>query len=525
MTNAPLLTQAESDSPRRERLWPLAIAVVIYAALSIWMAVASKSFLEADGITHYLARRFALSQPLHLVGVWSRPLCVAMYCIPARFGGLIGTRVMSLALVLLMLPLLWNVSRRLGVRWLTFPCLFLLTQPLLFAHSFSEMTEIPFAFLLLVMFWAYQARWFSVLACLTAIAPLGRPEGFGLLLIVGIALLLHRRYAWVLVLPMGLILWSYAGWWLFGKPTAYPWWKWLPNNWPYSPASVYGHGSIFWLIGVLPAVIGPVGFGFAVFGVWRAFLPLPVLPGEGWGEGRASDLTAQSPHPNPLPEYRERGLISQFVSDHAFRCRVLVALIALSVLVAHSILWQLGKMASNGEPRYLLIAAPFWAILSAIGLEWIVARFHWRRAGWVFIVAAFAPIVANRLYPCFPLGIQNDDRLTNEVTDWLATQPQLRERYPLLVAAMPHLFIKLDIDKDDSRVTGDPSQQGIMHPKPGELCIWDDIYSTHNSSEAYVVTQQLLLNAGWRPIARFDVENRIAYVYVSPFDKDGRACE
>lgn len=486
---------------RRQALWPLGVAVGVYAALSAWMAVASKSFLEADGITHYLDRRFALSNPVHLVSVWSRPLCVAMYAVPARVGGLIGTRLTSLALVLLMLPLLWRVGRRVGIRHPAWACLFLLTQPLLYAHSFSELTEIPFALWVLVMFWAYEGRRFGWLAALAAVAPLGRPEGFGLLLIVGVALVLHRRWVWLLVLPLGLAVWSYAGWRLFGEPAAYPWWEWLPNNWPYSPASVYGHGSIFWLTAVAPAVVGPIGFGFMVLGVWRVC----------WSGPRA------------LASHERRSPIGMLLADHAYRCRWLVVLIPLSVLAAHSLLWAFGKMASNGEPRYLLIAAPFWAMVSAMGLEWAAERFRWRRVGWVFLLGAAAPIGANLAYPCFPLGPQDHDRLTSEITDWLDTQPQLRQRYPLLVAWLPHLYIRLDIDKDNPQQAGDSSQQGIAHPRPGELAVWDEIYATHNSSEAYCVSPDQLRDAGWRPIARFDAGGHYAYVYVSPQDIQGKA--
>ncbi len=34
--------------------------------------------------------------------------------------------------------------------------------------------------------------------------------------------------------------------------------------------------------------------------------PSPGTPGEGWGEGHSARPKSR-PHPNPLPEYRERG--------------------------------------------------------------------------------------------------------------------------------------------------------------------------------------------------------------------------
>ena len=48
------------------------------------------------------------------------------------------------------------------------------------------------------------------------------------------------------------------------------------------------------------------------------------------------------------------------VLDHESRCRALVAFLPLMILVVHSLLYRPGRMASNGEPRYMLVVAPFW---------------------------------------------------------------------------------------------------------------------------------------------------------------------
>ena len=58
-------------------------------------------------------------------------------------------------------------------------------QPLVFLHSFSELTELPFAALLALAFWAYQRRRFALLAVLISLSPLTRPEGRGAVLICG----------------------------------------------------------------------------------------------------------------------------------------------------------------------------------------------------------------------------------------------------------------------------------------------------------------------------------------------------
>lgn len=478
------------------------MAVFLYAAFSAWLAITSPYFLEADGITHFLARRFAIDQPLHFVSVWSRPLCVALYCIPAKFGGLIATRLESLALVLLTVPLVIASARCLGVRRSAWAGLFLLTQPLLFAHSFSELTEVPFALLLIAAFYCYQRQWFGAMAFLVAISPLGRPEGFGLLLVAAVALVLHRRWAWLLVLPLGLVAWNVAGWHVFGGPKDYPWWRWLGNNWPYSPESVYGRGSVLTFVQVLPAVIGPIGFGFAAFGS-VAMLRL----------GR-----------------RPLGAATAFFASHRARCRTLALLIPVGVLLAHTLLWVTGKMASNGEPRYLLVAAPFWAIVSALGLERLTRRFAWKRPLLLVAVGAALPFIANVFWTVFPLGPQNDDRLADRVATWLNDNSVLRERYPRVFAWSPHLFLRLDVDKLNDRVAGQMTRTQAQAAPGGSLLVWDSVYSDFNSSADYVVPQDLLRASGWRPLKRFvvdegDPSERTVVVYVSPTDATGQSSD
>ena len=521
-TDPPTRPLGLPDESGKTDALPIVFSAILFCVLSIWMATASNGFLEADSITHYLARRFALSEPAHLVSVWTRPFCVALYAIPAHFGGLVGTRLMSLALVMAMLAVTLIVNRRLNFTRAAFVAIFLLTQPLLFAHSFSELTEIPFALLLICCFLAYQRKQFLILTLLATLAPLARPEGFGLMLVTAFALLAHRRWWWTPILPLGLVAWSWAGWHVYGGPSEYPWWRWLPENWPYSGDSAYGHGSIFWLSIILPAVIGPMAFPLAWIGACcslslrarvreRGLADAQVLPGSKVdGSTVLDDRSSEaSPAKRALP-------FARFFHDHDYRCRALIALIPLGILAGHSVLWALGKMASNGEPRYLLIVAPFWALLAAKGYEWVCNHVGVRRPLLWTVFAAIAPIAANFAYPSFPIGPADDDKLSDQVCAWLETQSDLRQQYPLFGASLPHIFVQIDRDRLDKKHVVDSSRKTVTAPPPGVMLVWDPIYSAFNSDERFVVSEQLLRDNGWTPIARFDQQTRYAIVYLSP---------
>ena len=151
---------------------PVTLAIVCFAALSIAAAITSEGFLEADACTHYLYARFAFQQPHYFINIWGRPMGLAIGC----------------ALVA------YRIAKNQKYRWPALALIFTLAQPLVFLHSFSELTELPVAFLLGLAFWAYQKRQWFWTAVLVGLLPLSRPEGFGLLILGALALLVHRRW-------------------------------------------------------------------------------------------------------------------------------------------------------------------------------------------------------------------------------------------------------------------------------------------------------------------------------------------
>ncbi|MCS7034918.1 MAG: hypothetical protein NZ561_13140, partial [Phycisphaerae bacterium] len=152
-------------SPRPD-LAPIAIAITVFAGLSLLCAVASKGFLEADGCTHYLYARWAFQYPSYFVDIWGRPLKTALYAPAAAAFGLLGVRVTSLLVAIAVAGTAYLLARGQNYRWPALALIFTLGQPLVFLHSFSELTELPFALLLGCSFLAYQRRRYPALALL-----------------------------------------------------------------------------------------------------------------------------------------------------------------------------------------------------------------------------------------------------------------------------------------------------------------------------------------------------------------------
>jgi hypothetical protein len=443
---------------------PTIISIVVFGALSTAASIASEGFLEADGCTHYLYARFAVREPHFLVNVWGRPLFTALYALPASFGGLVGTHLLSLAIAIGCALVAHAIARGQRYRWPALALIFTLAQPLVFLHSFSELTELPFALLLGCAFLAYQRRRWLVLAILAGMGPLARPEGFGFLALTGVALVAHRRWWWLLVLPIPLVLWNHAGWVISGSRG--PWWNWLPSNWPYSQQSLYARGSVLHFVALLPAVTSPLVFPTAIFGIWRA-------------------------------------LFDRADERHRQLCQRLIALVPLSILVGHSILYATGRLASSGELRYMLVAAPFWGLLSARGWEWIFARVRWRGTVTWAGLAALAGGFANVVFPIVPLlpNPNEDYAKARRFVDWYR-RSELDRRYPRVCAAQVFIYYFLDVSPTDPQRGLEYLRGKLDPPPPGTILVWDPVYSLYNSDERRSIPAEELLKSGWVETAR-----------------------
>src|SRR3954469_13985514 len=83
----------------RNRL-ALILGVLIFAALSTWSSIKSVGFLDADAMPHYMFPRFSSREWSYFVNVWGRPLCTAVYALPANLAGVPCARDTSLVMAI-----------------------------------------------------------------------------------------------------------------------------------------------------------------------------------------------------------------------------------------------------------------------------------------------------------------------------------------------------------------------------------------------------------------------------------------
>ena len=426
-------------------------------------AITADGFLEDDAWTHYLYSRFALAKPAYFFDVWARPICTGLYALAAPWAGMIGCRVISLILVGVCVWLTMRTAKVLRIDDRV-AAIFLLGQPMLFLHSLSVMTELPFAVLLIGAFLCFlRGRWWAM-AALLGLLPLARPEGFGFLLLGVVALIAYRRFACLplLLLPIGA--WSWCGWRMWGAPPDQPWWWWLIAHWPYSAASTYGHGWLLQFVVLMPVLIGP-SVGFLVPAV-SSFILHP-----------SAFILGTEPSPLPSPGVPGEGV-----------GRWLLAAIPMLVLIVHSLLWWLGKMASYGEIRYLLIVSPFWAMLAAMG---------WQRASFKpspVLIAAVGLLITMG-FKITTLRSSPEGRIAREVSIWYSS---VQEQYPQVIASHPAVYVDLD------RPPGAWNAAALRAPNDGAIVLWDPKCGPFNADARLVTDVAGLESVGWKTLRTFD---------------------
>ena len=435
-------------------------SVAVFSLLSLACAVLSDGFLTADALTHYLYAKYALGEPALLVDMWGRPLVTGLFAVPAALGGRPAVRATALLVALVCAVAAYRIARGQGVRRPALAFVLTLAQPLVFLNSFAEMTELPFAAFAGLAFLAYQSRRWWTAAALAGLLPLARPEGLEFVALAALGLIVNRRFLPLLLLPLPLLLWNHVGWELYGRSG--PWWRWLIDHWPYARESTYPRGNLLQFVFFLPAVVGPLVLPATLVGAWHAARP----------SGAADE------------------------DGHRRACRLMTVLIPASIVAVHSLLYAFGKMASYGEPRYLLVAAPFWAVLSARGAEWMFDAARWRHPMRWAAIAAVVPLAALPVHPVLPLRRPPHWESAGKFA--AAYREQLAPAgYTRVLAAHPAVFYYLDVSPIDRGRVVEWHRDRVARPPAGTVLVWDPIYSARNARTDRVVTLGDVRRAGW----------------------------
>ncbi|MBO2010483.1 hypothetical protein [Hymenobacter negativus] len=367
-----------------------------------------------DSIQHYLCSRYALAHPELFLDSWAKPLFVLLTVLPSQ-AGFVGIMLFQCLVAALSAHLAFRVAvqLRMPAPWLAVP--FTYAAPDYFLMQFSGLTEPLFGLVLIlgVALAAHNRVGWSALVL--SWLPFVRAEGFVLLIVWVVYLLVSRNMRWLAMLAIGFSVYSVAGWlafdelgWVFGR-NAYR-----------GGQSSYGHGNWFDYIVHLQGWLG-----------W-ALLPLFVA-GMVWGA--VAWLR---------PAWRHRP--AQWTTE-----LLLVYGSIVAYITAHSTFWALGIFKSYGMTRVLAALTPLAAIVAISGLAVLTG---WLKRPEVRQRVQIALVAVVLIYPLTGLnlalrwrrdfGPQGELVLNHQVADWI--HHNYPAGPPALVTTMPALHFVLGTD-------------------------------------------------------------------------------
>jgi Gpi18-like mannosyltransferase len=194
--------------------WSLLILVFI---LLIVISFLSEGFYGgADNVTHYFISRYSFKYPHLFLEPWGKPVFTIMASPFCQFG-FQGLKVFNVLLGCLSAFLAFLTARKIGIDRAWLAILFVIFTPMYFLMTLTGLTEIQFGFILVLSVYLFFDEKYIASAIIISFIPLSRSEGFALIPIFLVALLIKRKYIAIPFLISGLLFFSILGYFFVWK--------------------------------------------------------------------------------------------------------------------------------------------------------------------------------------------------------------------------------------------------------------------------------------------------------------------
>ena len=351
----------------------LAVSVLV---ISYFIWISSGFHGGGDSLAHYQLAKFSLQYPINLLNHWGKPFFTLLAMPFAQFGfkgiqyfNLFGGVVTSLLAMAIASELKWKY------RWVL--ASLIVFAPIYFQEFFSGLTEVTFAWLLLLVYWLRLKKQFAASLVLLSFLPLVRTEAALFLVWFGLIDLVERRNWQPLLLFTAAIIYSLIGW--IAKDNM----LWLITEMPYTGGeNIYGSGMLTHYLNLMPDTLGWVVLLPALLGT--ALLPIQLLKGE-------KD--------------------AQWV----FKYLLVPSLIYICF---HSVMWYVGRV-SLGLPRMLAVVAPLFALLAVYGIQMLFSGIN-RTMGNLLAFAICGFLVWNTFSnEQLPLELGDEEKVLEQAAEFI----------------------------------------------------------------------------------------------------------
>ncbi|RSK35286.1 hypothetical protein [Hymenobacter metallilatus] len=426
--------------------------LALLLGLSLLTALLTQgTYDSSDSIMHYLFARYAFQHPVNFLESWSKPLVVQVMAGPAQLG-LRGVMVLQCLLVATAAGLAYDAARQLRLPWPWLVLVFCYASADYFRIQFSGLTEPTFSVVLMAavaLALRGQVAWG---AAVISLLPYARSEGFLLLGVYGLYVLIARNWRALPWLGLGFMLYGIAGLFVYQDFL----WVFTHNAYPVRNTDyTFASGQVTHFILGLADTIGWVQYGLLWLGVG----------GITWAWVR--------------PGHRLR--------PDLFRAEVVLVYGCIVVFVAaHTVFWMFNLFGSLGLVRVLCSLVPLLSLVVLRGV-WVCSqlfaasgRRRQIRAALLVVVVGF-PFCGSRIAFRWErdFGRASDQLLLDEAARWAARQ----QVAPQMVYWHPYVAMATGLDPFGPRHSPPEALQTQDWPLPaGSLVFWDEWYAVIEGS-------------------------------------------
>ena len=409
--------------PKKEKILILLFLSVFFCATLTLAFLSNGTYESGDSIQHFLISKYSFKHPHLFLDHWGKPVFTLLSSPFSQFG-FIGICFFNIlcATITGYLSYLTAKKLNLGFSWLA--PLFSLMAPIYYVTLISGLTEPLFGLVLLLSVYLFISEKYFIGSVIVSFLPFVRSEGFILLPLFGIVLLLKRSYKNIPMLALGTFIYSIVGLFFLND------FLWIIHQNPYKDVhEIYGNGSLFHFINKNEFILGT---------------PLVILFLLGCFSVTNKKVSS---------EYLILVLGSWFL-----------------VLFFHSFVWWKGIFGSLGLIRVIAGVTPLAGIIALSGLS-IIHKLIKKKI--VFNIFLSAIIILVLVHPFkqheFPRQLNYEEVVVKQSADWIK-QNKLQNGTQFYM--FPYYSVFMDIDPFDDSKTGNAWNINTVRSK--NIILWDN---------------------------------------------------
>ena len=446
------------------------LLVIVCLVLSAFLILLTSQSMGlsggSDSYGHYLIARNTWNHPSLFLDQWGKPLYNLIASPFAQFG-LNGVICLNILCLIISGLLVYKITYKLNLKFAFLGFLLTVLSPVFLDNTISSLTEPLCALLVILTIFLFVFEKYTLTAVLAGFLPYSRSEGFIVLAIVAITLIIiKKQYKLIPHLFIGSLFLNTLGWIIDGDP----FWVMTQNpyiNFELSGVNICGNGGLFHYM-----YAGHYTFGF--------FVCIIILFTVCYFFGELI-LAIKSVNHNML----------------------LIVMIFLAYFGAHVFIWWKGMMGSCGYVRVMIVIAPIVSLIVVYGMKRLndLTTLMTPKYGKAITKTLILLLIINTIYTPYryygyryPLAISEEQEQYHKLLDWYNNQ-DFENRTKIYL--YPYFSIIADIDPYNQKEHLDFWASSLEYTKKGDILIWDSHFGPNESGTPLA---NLESNKSWNKI-------------------------